>query len=96
MTDEQTTIQGDKPFVARWKGDDRYKISDELFFERTTTIDEVVYKRHPNGGGLVAETATVEKSVFVGVNARVSGDAQVCGNARVSGDSRVSNRKLKK
>ena len=47
--------------------------------------------QHPNGGGWVANTATVAASAFVGRdalvygNARVSGDAQVFGNAWVSG-----------
>ena len=36
---------------------------------------------HANGGGLVQDTAVVEASVYVGGNARVSGDAQVYGNA---------------
>ena len=52
--------------------------------------------QHPNGGGWVANTATVDASAFVGSyaqvygNARVSGNAQVSGYARVSGNTRVS------
>ena len=52
--------------------------------------------QHPNGGGWVANTATVAASAFVGRDARVYGnawvygDARVYGNARVSGDARVS------
>ena len=52
--------------------------------------------QHPNGGGWVADTATVHESAYVGPNAQVSGNAWVCGsawvsgNARVSGDARVS------
>ncbi len=51
---------------------------------------------HPNGGGLVQDTAFVDPSVFVGKDARVSGKARVYGNARVYdtahvyGDARVS------
>ena len=51
---------------------------------------------HPNGGGLVADTAYVDSSVFVeenaqvSGNARVSGDAQVFGNAWVFGNAPVS------
>ena len=41
--------------------------------------------QHKNGGGWVANTATVEDSVYIGANARVSGDARVFGNAQVSG-----------
>jgi len=51
--------------------------------------------QHTNGGGWVANTATVEATSYVGVdarvygNARVYGDAQVYGNTRVYGDARV-------
>lgn len=34
-------------------------------------------KRHPNGGGWVACTATVSETAFIGLNAEVSGDAEV-------------------
>ena len=43
--------------------------------------------KHPNGGGWVAETATVEGSARVSDNAWVSGNARVSDNARVSGDA---------
>ena len=42
--------------------------------------------QHPNGGGWVADTATVEKTAYVGPGARVSGAACVFGNARVFGE----------
>jgi hypothetical protein len=57
--------------------------------------------RHPNGGGFVADSASVDRSVFVGERAAVLGsatitdDAQVrdgavvAGNATVSGQARV-------
>ncbi len=51
---------------------------------------------HPNGGGLVQDTAQVygnaqvSGDAWVSGNARVSGDAQVYGNARVYGDAWVS------
>jgi len=48
-----------------------------------TGIDGQRYSPHPNGGGLVAETAYVAASVFVGPNARVSGRALVEGNVRL-------------
>ena len=38
---------------------------------------------HPNGGGFVANGATVEKTAYVGPNAQVLGRAKVLGNARV-------------
>lgn len=40
-------------------------------------------KRHPNGGGFVADTATVDATARVGPNALVLGSARVLGNARV-------------
>ena len=52
--------------------------------------------QHPNGGGWVADSATVEDTVFVGRNALIYGDArlydtaQVGGNARVFGNARIS------
>ena len=46
--------------------------------------------QHPNGGGWVANTATVDASAFVGSDAQVHGNARVYGNARVSGTARVS------
>ena len=51
--------------------------------------------QHKNGGGWIANTATVEDSVYIGSdawvygNAQVYGDAQVLGNAWVSGDAWV-------
>ena len=40
-------------------------------------------------GGWVAETASVETTVFVGKNARVYGDAKVYGDAQVYGYAQV-------
>ena len=45
---------------------------------------------HPNGGGMVADTATVDPSAYIGPTARVSGTAQVSENAHVSGNAQVS------
>ena len=39
--------------------------------------------QHPNGGGWVANTATVDASAFVGRDAKVCGDAKVYGDAWV-------------
>ena len=38
-----------------------------------------------NGGGWVADTASVSVRVYVGPNAQVYGDAKVYGNAKVTG-----------
>jgi carbonic anhydrase/acetyltransferase-like protein (isoleucine patch superfamily) len=45
--------------------------------------------RHSCGGGWVADTATVDDTAYVGLNARVFGDARVSENAEVSGYARV-------
>ena len=45
--------------------------------------------QHVNGGGWVADTATVSTSAYVGPNATVSDSAQVSGNARVFSNARV-------
>ena len=47
------------------------------------------FHKHKNGGGLVANTAYVDDSVFINGNARVSGNAWVSGDARVSGNAQV-------
>ena len=46
--------------------------------------------QHKNGGGWVANTATVEESAYLGAGAQVSGNALVFGDAQVSGNARVS------
>ena len=45
--------------------------------------------QHKNGGGWVADSATVERTAQVFGDARVYGDAQVYGDARVFGDARL-------
>ena len=60
----------------------------------TTTFDfgfgSVPAHKHPNGGGWVADSATVAGTAYVGPGALVSGEAQVSGNALVSGEAQVS------
>jgi len=46
-------------------------------------------KQHPNGGGWVANTASVAPNARVCDNARVYGNARVCDNAVVYGNARV-------
>jgi hypothetical protein len=53
-------------------------------------LKESEQHQHENGQGWIANTAKVEKTVYVGPNARVSGYAQVYGDARVYGYARVS------
>lgn len=49
----------------------------------------VLAHRHSNGGGWVANTATVADSAYVGPNALVYGKAQVCDTAQVYGNAMV-------
>ena len=53
-----------------------------------TTFDfgdgPVAAHRHPNGGGWVADTASVADTAFVGPDARVYGNALVSGDAEVT------------
>ena len=46
-------------------------------------------QQHPNGGGWIADTATVAKTAYVGPSARVYGSAVVFGSARVFGRAEV-------
>lgn len=45
--------------------------------------------RHSNGGGWVANTATVEETCYVGPYAEVFGNATVSGNAFIDGNAKV-------
>ena len=56
----------------------------------TVIMSGVFYQPHPNGGGLVAKTATVDSAVFVGPNAKVSGNARVRGRAQICDESEVT------
>ncbi len=54
------------------------------------------HQHHSNGGGLVAETATVAETVYVGSDAivcgyaKVSGNVKICDHATVTGHAKVS------
>lgn len=51
--------------------------------------DGVRYKKHSNGGGFVAETASVDPGVHVGPCARVFGTARLSGKVWVTGLAQV-------
>ncbi len=46
--------------------------------------------KHKNGGGWVANTATVEETAYIGPDAWVFGDARIYSYARITGDACVS------
>jgi hypothetical protein len=48
------------------------------------------FHRHPNGGGLVEDTAYVAETAYVGPTAMVRDRAQVLDNAHIGGVSRIS------
>ena len=49
----------------------------------------VAAHKHPNGGGWVANTATVAETAYVGPKAKVYGNAEVIGNAQISDNAQV-------
>ncbi|UWQ53105.1 hypothetical protein [Leisingera caerulea] len=63
--------------------------------QQETTFDfgdgkgPVPAKKHPNGGGWVANTALVARTAFVGPRASVGGEAYVGKAARIADDARV-------
>ena len=54
------------------------------------SINESSGRSHSNGGGFVANTATVDDSVYIGKDAKVLGYATVTGNARIDGHAIVT------
>ena len=50
---------------------------------------EVPAHRHPNGGGWVADSATVEATAYVGPRAQVYGRAKLYGYAGLFGHAKV-------
>lgn len=59
------------------------------FFDFEDGKGLVPYTFHPNGGGKVATTATVDPTVFVGAGCLVFGKARVKGNVQITGRVRV-------
>lgn len=55
-----------------------------------TTLKDDEQHRHTNGGGWVANTAKVDKSVYVGPHALVYGQAELTDKVRVEGTAQVS------
>ena len=55
----------------------------------TAVATPEVYHRHPNGGGLVADTANVAPGAYVDGDARIDGTAQIYGDARIGGTAQI-------
>ena len=47
------------------------------------------WHKHPNGGGLVQDTACISDYAWISDDAWVYGDARIYGNARIFGDARI-------
>ena len=62
-------------------------IEDILKLFPNTTVND--WKQHDNGGGWVANTASVAAAAYIGPDALAYGNDQVFGNARVYGNARV-------
>jgi carbonic anhydrase/acetyltransferase-like protein (isoleucine patch superfamily) len=52
-------------------------------------LGPVLAHQHPNGGGWVADTASVEETVYVSTHAAVGGEAMVLGRAQIDGEAQV-------
>lgn len=59
------------------------------FFDFEDGKGLVPYALHPNGGGKVASSASVDPTVFVGVGCMVFGKARIKGNVQITGRVRV-------
>src|SRR3989338_2477551 len=57
--------------------------------EEVVVRDGIRFYHHPNGGGLIAETAKVAPSVHVAPLAIVFGEAQLSDNVQVTGKAQV-------
>jgi len=76
-----------KPFeeIMKWAAD----IDGPLMHDFGDTFGAVEAHQHPNGGGWVADTATVADTAYVGPKAKVFGYAKVCDNAYITGNAKI-------
>jgi len=47
--------------------------------------------QHSNGGGWIADTATVAETAYVGPNAKIFGNARICNDAQIYGNAQIYN-----
>ncbi|MBW8016227.1 MAG: hypothetical protein FVQ82_08575 [Planctomycetes bacterium] len=87
------------PWTVRLRGANPgspHKIKGEYgiastYREKGKLLPAKIGKQHPNGGGWVADSATVDATAYVGPNAMVLNNAKVLGNARVEDFAVVMN-----
>jgi len=60
-----------------------------MMFDFLDGRGHVPARRHPNGGGMVALSASVDPSVFLSSDSMVFGHAQVRGNVRITGGASI-------
>ncbi len=78
-----------EPFVYRVKIDGAEPRNTLWeYYEEEYAIDGKPGTEHPNGGGFVAQSASVTESVYV------ASDARVLGNSELSGDARIKDRAI--
>ena len=80
--------EGQYPYENKTQYPYCFTLSNALPESRSINVPETL--RHPNGGGMVAPTAKVEETAYVGPDAMVLGWAQVGGNAVIDGNAIVA------
>jgi hypothetical protein len=86
--DVRTPEQEPFPYRVRFDGASPRNVALEYYEEKFGALSGAA---HPNGGGFVADTATVAETAYVGPNARVVGNATVSGHARIEDHAVVEN-----
>ncbi len=76
------------PYRVRFDGAGPRNVALEYYREK---FNDVPGAAHPNGGGFVAETATVAETSYVGPNASVVGRSTVSGHARIEDHAVIDN-----
>lgn len=69
-----------------------FYLGKQMTFQRYDFGDGLLVpaRVHPNGGGIVALTADVAPTVYIGAGCTVSGGAKVCGHARIVGRVQIN------
>jgi len=78
--DVRTPEQEQFPYRVRFDGASPRNVAIEFYDNKFGAVSGAA---HPNGGGFVADTATVAATAYVGPDARVVGQSTVSGYARI-------------